>query len=58
MKIFLATWCEDNQGVTLTKAWATNRLLSYYFCRQQADKFNLPEYVTTGLMSKKEGRKE
>ena len=30
MRIFLATWPEDNQGVGLTKAGNTNRLMSFF----------------------------
>ena len=31
MKIYLATWLEDNQGRTLTRMSAERRLLSYYW---------------------------
>lgn len=49
MKIFLATWTEDNQGQTLTKAEAFNRLLSYYFLQQLEKKDEFIEtYVLNG----------
>jgi hypothetical protein len=37
MVIYFATWLEDNQGITLTKAEANNRLLSYFFLRAVED---------------------
>ena len=55
MKIHLATWLEDNQGVTLTKANYINRLMSYFFISQ--GKFNIREYVKIGLIKKKEKKK-
>jgi hypothetical protein len=47
MKIYLATWLEDNQGVTLTEAKCKNRLMSYFFIGQ--GKFDIRTYVKTGL---------
>ncbi len=47
MKIFLATWLEDNQGQTLTKTGCNNRLLSYYFLKD-APKGFLDKYSKTG----------
>ncbi len=35
VRIYLATWLEDNQGVSLTKANARRRLISYYFVSTQ-----------------------
>lgn len=49
MKIHLATWLEENQGETLTKAGAENRLMSYFFIKDYAGKrFDLKEYVKKG----------
>jgi hypothetical protein len=57
MKIYLATWLEDNQGVNLTEVGCRNRLLSYYFISQPQGgvsgqrklKFNVRLYVKIGL---------
>ena len=50
MKIYLATWLEDNQGETLTKINCKNRLMSYYFLKDF--KF-LKQYVRTGKIMKR-----
>jgi len=52
MKIFLATWLEDNQAITLTKAGAKNRLMSYFFLKEVPKTF-IPEYVQEGKVDKK-----
>jgi hypothetical protein len=51
MKIYLATWMEDNQGRTLTRAGNKKRLLSYFFLRQ-AKLISIKEYVINGKFSK------
>jgi len=56
LKIHLATWLEDSQGVTLTKANYINRLMSYFFISQ--GKFNIREYVKTGVIKKKGKKKQ
>ena len=33
MKVYLATWVEDNQGESLTDEGADKRLLSYWFVK-------------------------
>lgn len=52
MKIFLATWLEDNQGKTLTKIDYRNRLLSYFFI-SQSNQFDLKTYVRRGIIKTK-----
>ena len=52
VKIYLATWLEDNQGKTLTKISNKNRLLSYFFIKQN-EKFDLREYARKGLLKLK-----
>jgi len=52
MNIYLATWLEDNQGKTLTRVDCENRLLSYFFIKQN-DKFDLKGYVIDGTPSEK-----
>jgi hypothetical protein len=47
MKIYLATWTEDNQGETLSKAGVEHRLMSYYFLKEAKESF-LPQYVKEG----------
>ena len=47
MKIFLATWAEDGQGVGLTKAGNKNRLMSYFFL-QKENKNYIKQYVRHG----------
>lgn len=53
MKIFLATWLEDNQGKTLTKIDYRNRLLSYFFISQN-NQFDLKTYVRKGIIKAKD----
>jgi hypothetical protein len=48
VKIFLATWTEENQGVTLTKADCKKRLLSYFFL-QSAKIKSIKTYVLKGI---------
>ncbi len=48
MNIYLATWLEDSQRESLTKAKSKNRLMSYYFISQGA--FDIKKYVTTGRL--------
>jgi hypothetical protein len=57
MKIYLATWTEDNQGETLTKAGAKDRLMSYYFLKDVRKGF-LKEYVETGKVRLKNANKD
>jgi hypothetical protein len=52
MRIFLATWLEDNQGLSLQKKGARNRLMSYYFLRE-AKKDILPQYVMKGQLKRR-----
>ncbi|MDD5053491.1 MAG: hypothetical protein PHO27_12220 [Sulfuricurvum sp.] len=52
MIIYLATWLEDNQGVTLTKTGAFTRLISYFFLKKQNSDI-VQEYVETGLIHRK-----
>jgi len=56
MKIYLATWLEQNQGVTLTKANYINRLMSYFFISQ--GKFDAKTYYETGIIKKEESKKK
>jgi hypothetical protein len=57
MKIYLATWLEDNQGIGLTEVGYKNRLMSYHFIRMDKNKnFDLRIYVKKGI-SKKGGLK-
>ena len=57
MKIYLATWLEDNQAKTLTKANYKERLLSYFFVKEGKPNF-LPLYVKFGIVkTKKETKK-
>lgn len=52
MNIYLATWLEDNQGKTLTKAGSDKRLLSYYFLRETPKGF-LEKYINQGNPERK-----
>lgn len=54
MRIFLATWLEDNQGVSLTNQNVKNRLMSFFFLRQMKGdtKQFIKRYVTTGIGKK------
>ena len=56
MKIYLATWLEQNQGVTLTKANYIKRLISYFFISQ--GKFDAKIYCETGIIKKEEPKKK
>lgn len=56
MKMYLATWLEDNQGVTLTKVGGNKRLLSFYFLQDAPAGF-LQEYAKTGIYKSKGGNK-
>lgn len=51
MRIYLATWLEDNQSVSLTKVKAMCRLMSFFFLR---DFSAFKQYITDGLIPKKE----
>ena len=47
MKMFFATWLfETSQGISLTKANANKRLLSYYHTKEKQEQF--PVYVQEG----------
>jgi len=56
MIIYLATWMEDNQGITLTKAGAKDRLMSYYFLKDVSDE-TFKQYIETGIATKRISRK-
>jgi len=47
MKIYLATWLEDNQGKSLTKIGSVNRLMSFFFLKENPKNF-LKQYVRVG----------
>jgi len=49
MRIFLATWAEDNQGLGLTGAGCYNRLMSYWFVSKETKNF-LKSYVRSGVV--------
>jgi hypothetical protein len=51
MKIILATWLEENQAETLTKAGAKNRLMSFHFLRQYKGDISayMKRYAETGI---------
>lgn len=51
MKIYLATWLEDNQGLTLTEQGSNRRLLSYYFLKDAPADF-MEKYSQTGRYGK------
>lgn len=51
MKIYLATWAEDDQGETLTKTGNRRRLMSYYFLKDVAEDF-VVNYVKDGFYLK------
>jgi len=54
VRIFLATWLESNQAVSLTKQNAKHRLMSYYFLRTlKNDPQYVKRYVETGIGDKK-----
>ena len=50
MKIFLATWLEDNQGKSLTENNNVRRLMSYYFIKTGSKNFDLKRYVEGGKL--------
>jgi len=52
MKIYLATWLfEESQGNCLTKLNSSNRLLSYFFIKQQGISLTqFQTYVRTGML--------
>lgn len=53
MKIFLATWLEENQAVSLTNQNARHRLMSYYFLKQiKNDPGYVKRYAKTGIGKK------
>lgn len=53
MRIFLATWLEENQAVSLTKQNAKHRLMSYYFLREiKNDPNYVKRYARTGIGKK------
>ena len=53
MRIYLATWLEHNQAVTLTNMNYTRRLMSYFFIKQD-EKFDPREYVRKGVLKSKD----
>ena len=58
MKIHLATWLEENQGATLTKVGAENRLMSYFFIKDFASKnFDIRKYVGEGKLNNRKKRR-
>ena len=61
MRIYLATWLEDNQGISLTKVSARHRLMSFFFIRSGKIKFSLLKYIRYGIAvigKKGEGKDE
>lgn len=56
MKIYLATWIEENQGVSLSKQGARQRLMSYFFIRDMARSY-LTKYIKNGVARAKEAKK-
>lgn len=52
MIIYLATWLEDNQGKSLTKVGAKDRLMSYYFMRELHHS-GIVTYLITGVLPTK-----
>jgi len=57
MHIYLATWLEDNQAITLTKLGYQRRLMSYYFLKVEEKEFT-KNYVSNGKVEKNGTRKE
>jgi hypothetical protein len=57
MKIFLATWAEDNQGRAMSLVGCKHRLMSYYFLSKERESFT-KEYVLQGAVIKKELKDE
>ena len=55
MRVFLATWLEDNQGEALSKANYRNRLMSYFFLKEAKPRF-LPVYVLNGKVLRRKDR--
>jgi hypothetical protein len=51
MKIYLATWTEQNQGVSLSKVNYKTRLLSYFFLKGSKIK-SIKDYVINGIFNK------
>ncbi len=47
MKIYLATWAEDDQGEILTKVGNCKRLMSYYFLKDTEKDF-IVNYIRDG----------
>jgi hypothetical protein len=52
MKIYLATWTEQNQGVSLNALKKRDRLISYYFLQDVPPEW-VEIYVRTGVFPKK-----
>jgi autonomous glycyl radical cofactor GrcA len=52
MKIHFATWPEDNQGKSLTKAGNKNRLKSFFFLQKEKKDY-LKEYVKNGQVDRR-----
>jgi len=52
LDIYLATWLEHNQGVSLTERNYKNRLLSRFFIEQEGlSHADLKKYQTEGVLS-------
>ena len=49
MKIYLATWTEQNQGVSLTKVGGHHRLISFFFFKEVSAE-TIKRYATTGVL--------
>jgi len=49
MKIYLATWLEDNQGESLTERGACRRLVSYWFVKDLPEE-DFRRYAETGRL--------
>lgn len=50
MRIYLATWMEDNQGRSLQKIGYRNRLMSFFFLKD-TEKNILKKYVINGFLT-------
>jgi hypothetical protein len=51
VRIYLATWAEDNQGKGLNDAGNKNRLMSFFFLKKE-DKEYLKKYVARGMVDR------
>lgn len=54
MRVYLATWAEDNQGEGLSSVGSVHRLMSYFFLERERKDF-LADYVTNGKTTRVKG---